>query len=325
VDILRKGFRDVARGYSSGDILNRRVFIKHLSHADQIEQDSKREEFFQLAKSKGALTVEEKLAILKKQGLWSDAKERELQDMRLMIEGMIEGKRLNAKMPSMVRDYARKIEEEEKKYNALLNEKLRLLGLTCEAYADREITDYYILTNLFDDEKLTRPCFNTDELDYMDETDISAIIRDYNKAIEPCSEKNLKKIAMQGFFQSYFSLVGDNLRDFFGKPVCELTFFQVNLLRNAARFRFIYTTQDTSKWPKDVQQDPDLFLDYAETVSKAKEDAKEQGSYDEGSVNIGAKKEDADALGIKVKNNLAADVMNKSGGNLIEHLMKMAG
>jgi hypothetical protein len=326
VDLLRKGFRDIARGYSSGFVLSRPVTIKHLSHADHIDQETKREEFYEFARKQGALTIEERTAQMLKLGLWTDEKERKLKEHVEMVVRMTEAKKANAKMPSMVRDYVKKIEEEQKLLDALQHEKHQLLGLTSDAYADRETADHYILTNIFTDPQMREPCFTQDELDNMEEREVGQIIADYNAAIEPCSELNIKRIAMQPFFQNYFSLVGDNLRDFFGKPICALTFFQVTMLRSGVRFRDIYCNHNTGVWPKDVLADPDLFLDYAAAVDRGKQDAQAKGAYNDGTINVGVKAEDAKALGLRANNALASELVAKSGAgsagvSLIDHMI----
>jgi len=318
VDLLRKGFRDIARGYSSGYILSQEAYIRHMSHCEQIEQDDKREEFFNRAKKEGLKTNDEKLKDLIKNGFWSDQKEKELNDSKEVLLGLYEGKRNNIKMPSAVKDYIKLIEAEEKVYNSKMHEKRVALGLTCEVYAERNLNDFYIVSNIFKDKNLEHPLFQDEDLD---DDNVEKIISDFNSILECCSDENIKKMTMQPFFQNYFFLVGDNLIDFFGKPICNLTFFQVSLIRQAQRIKSIYTNFDTSKWPKEVLENADLFVDYADTVSKSKKDAEEQGAFDGDSVTVGMKKEDSDVLGVKTADNMAKQAQN-SNMSFLEFLTK---
>lgn len=300
MDLLRKGFCDIARGYSSGYILSKEAYIRHMSHFEQIEQDDKREEFFNYAKHKGLRTNDEKLKELIKNGFWSEAKEKELNDSKEVLLGLYEGKRNNIKMPSAVKDYMRLIEAEEKRYNEKAHERTVALGLTCEVFAERQLNDFYIISNIFKDKDLKTPLFKAEDIDSMDdESDIEKIVKDFNSILACCSEENIKKISIQPFFQNYFFIVGDNLIDFFGKPICNLTFFQVSLIRQAQRVKAIHQNFDTSKWPKEVLENADLFVDYADTVANSKKQAEENGAFEEGSVTIGMKKEDSQVLGVK--------------------------
>ena len=323
MDHLRKAFRDIAVGYTHGVFLARSGYVKHLSYADQISFDSVREEFIQTAKSNGILTNDERVAQMKAQGEWSDAKEKEITDCRMMIEGIQEGKKANMKMPSLVKRYNDQLKEQEKAMAQKLSVKNRLIGLTCESYADREVNDHFIFSNLFSDKSMETPLFSEVEFQYMNDDSMGELIDNYNTAMEGCSAQNIKKLAMQAFFQEYFGLVGENLSQFFGRPICNLTFMQVKLLAYGRHFSNIYQNHDISKFPKSVMEDPDMLTDYAVAAAKGKEEMQKQGAYDEGAVVIGAKKEDAKVLGIKQSGNVVADIM-KNGGNFMDWAAKNA-
>ena len=133
-----------------------------------------------------------------------------------------------------------------------LTEKARLLGLTCESYAERQLNDYYIFMNLFSNKELSEPLFPHEEFDYFDDAKVTQIVADYNAALEPCSDYYIKKLAMEPFFQNYLNITGENLYFFFAKPISSLTFFQVRLLNHGQHFRSIYQNNDISKFPKNV-------------------------------------------------------------------------
>lgn len=310
-------------GHTHGVFLARAGYVKHLSYADQISLDSTREGFIQKAKSEGILSDDERIVQIKSQGVWSDKKEREIADCKTMIEGALEGKKLNMKMPSLVKRYNEQIKENEKTLNDKLRERAIAMGLTCESYADREVNDLFIFSNLFADKDLQIPLFLDSEFQYMVDSEMNQLIADYNETMEPCSAQNVKKLAMQGFFQEYFGLTGENLSQFFGKPICHMTFMQVRLLSYGAHFRNIYQNNDTAKFPKNIMDDPDLLTDYATAAAKGKEEMQKQGAYDEGSVVIGGKKEDAKVLGVKTGGSMVADIM-KNGGNFMDWAAKNA-
>lgn len=311
-DTLRKTLRDISAGCTSATIAGHPCFIRHLSYAHQIGLEDKREEFFQQAKKEGLPTNDEKIVIVKKQGFWSDQKEIELDQARQAINDLVEGKRKNANMPSLVALYVKQIDEAEKTFIAKEMEKRRLLELTCEVFADQSVNDYYIISNLFSDKEMQKPLFTEDEFDWFRDDKVTAITKDYNEAMEGCSERNLKKLAMQGFFQRYFQLAGDDLTAFFGKPICELTNYQVDLLRHGANFRNIYQQHDISTFPKDALEDPDLLIDHANAITKGKQEMADRGANDPHTTVVGMKKEDRIALGV-AKNTAPMNEMFKFG------------
>lgn len=324
MDLLRRAFRDIAAGHTRGIIADRTAFIRHLSYADQIGCDQKREEFYEEARAAELPTDEQKLVTLRKQKLWDDQKEQDLAAAKQLIIDLHEGKKKNAHMPSMVAGYLKRIEEAEKDYEVKMFAKRRLLELTCEVFADRCVNDYYIVSNLFKDPAMAEPLYSEEEFDWFRDEMVSTIIQDYNRETASCSEQNIKKLAMQPFFQKYFQLAGDNLTQFFGKPICALTFHQIDLLRWGSHFRHIYSSHDVAGWDKKILEDPDLMTEYADSVSKGKEKMQEQGAYNEGTVVLGAKKEDAKALGLNPQPSMMAEVM-KHGGSVTDWLAKKRG
>jgi len=323
MDLLRRAFRDIAAGHTRGVVVSKIAYIKHLGYADHIGIDQKREEFFEEAKREGLPTDEQKLVILKKQGLWSDSQEVALQRAKTWILELNEGKRKNAKMPSMVAGYAKQIAQAERDYENKLADKKRLLEMTCEVYAERCVSDYYIVSNIFADAELTQPLFSAEQFDWMEETTVATVLKDFNDAMAGCSDYNIRKLAMQPIFQQYFQLAGDNLQSFFGRPICALTDYQLALLREGSHFRHIYTSNDVASFPKNVMEDPDLLTDYAAAATKGKEELQKQGAFDEGSVVVGMKKEDRKALGMNKQPNLT-EIMGKHGGNVLDYFQSQA-
>lgn len=297
--------------------------MKHLSYSDQIEHDAKRESYFEVAKGQGLLTAEEKLAQLRKNGQWTDAMDADIKRIRQFIDGMIEGKKQPhvARQPSMLAGLNRDIAKEQAVLDGKLAAKETLLGLTCDSYADREISDHYIYENIFADSELHTPFFSPTTFDYLDNAAMNQVSQDYNRIVEGCSELNVKKLAMQGFFQNYFGLTGEQLAQFFGKPICALTFFQVRLLSYGSLFRSIYQSHDVRTFPKAAQEDPDLLIDTAAAVAKGKQEMQKVGANDEDAIVLGARKDDAKALGIKQGANPMGEIA-KHGGNIIDWMAK---
>lgn len=322
MDALRRAFRDITAGHTSATVLGRPGYIRHLSYADQIALDETRQQFYDDARADGIKTDAERLAEVTASGEWPAAKEQELTRARQHVEALRDGlSKTRAKMPSAVKSYLGKIDEAQKAYEQLAWERRKLLGLTCEVSADQEVNDLYIVSNLFRDPGLTEPLWPEREFGYLPDNVVSQIVGDYTRAMEGCSETGLKRLAMSPLFQSFFQLAGDNYTTVFGKPLVQLTFFQRDLLRYGAHFRHIFTTHDISKWKKEVLEDPDLLTEYAASVTAKKAELDAQGANEPGAIVIGAKQEDAKALGVRSANPVN-QIMGKHGGNVLDWVAK---
>lgn len=321
MDVLRRAFHEITEGRSEGKVLGKVAYIRHLSYRHQIEQDATKEAFHKQARDNGLPTNADRLVELKRTGEWSDANERDLVGKRTFLSGTREGKK-TIKMPSLLKDIDRRIAEAEKDYDTCARRKYDLIGLTCESFADREMGDYYIHSNLFADSALTTPLFGGTEFDYFDGATMRQLIDEYNAIMDTCSDYHVRRLAMQPFFQGYMGLIGDRFIDMFGVPISRLTFYQVRLLNQGAHFRHIFQTHDVSQFPKDIQEDPDKLVDYAAAATKGKADLDAKGASDEQTIVMGVKKEDAKAMGLKnAGGNLVASIA-ANGGNAMDFFAK---
>lgn len=323
-DIFRYAFNDICNGYSSGKVLNRFAYIKHLSHADQLDLESVEKEFYEQAKKRGLPTEEMRLSQLKKEDRWKDSDEKQLTDIKLSIDSLAAGRK-NAPLPSILQRVNQQIKEEEDKYNKKSREKNELIGLTVEAASQRRLNEYYIFKNLYADKFFTQPLFSKEDFDDLSEFDMLRIIEGYNVAMEACSDINIKKLSIQDFFQSYYYISGDDFSAFYGRPVCRLTLFQVKLANYAKYFRGIFENHDMRSVPKEILEDPDKIADWVHTTDRAKKEIEKTKEAPMGGV-AGMTKQDRKALGVQNDGvDLAKEAAKKGGSLNREDLMKLMG
>jgi hypothetical protein len=300
--LLRKAFSDISRGYSVAFFNNRKLFIKHLSHHEQVDLDVLYKQFLDEGSRDGLPSQEYMLSHLKEQGVWTEKDDKELEEIKARIDRLVAGKKVIYLKSDLDRQN-KDIETEEKKYVNKKMQKERLLGTTAEAFAEKKVNEHYILQSFFLDNNLSRPFIAEDYYDKPDDGLMPIIIRLYNEEMETVSDRNIKKLALQEFFQVYWSLSSENLFYFFNRPICDLTYFQIKLGSYGRMFRGIL--EKAEGIPEDIRNDPDKLLDYVRTGENAKE--KMQGSVKEGadpnaavaSTLIGAKNEDYKAVGMK--------------------------
>lgn len=290
--LFRRAFVDVCRGYSIGEHEGKKLYIKHLSHFQHLSYDDKQATYHAEAVAKGALTEEDRLSYLIKNGQWSDAKEKEIAVQRDTIIRFEEGKKALL-VPSHIKRHEEDTQKEREKLVKMLVERGNLMGITAEVYAQQRLNDFYTINNLFSDEGLTLPFLTEDSFEDLGDSMVEDITSAYNRAVEPCSDTNLRKLSVQDFFVSYYALCGDSAADFFGTAVANLTFYQIRLCSFARYYKHLLEHTDINRIPREQRNDPEA-IDRAFTSQK-----NSAGMIDEGKVPTNMTQEDVKALGLE--------------------------
>lgn len=128
-------------------------------------------------------------------------------------------------------------------------------------------------------------------------------------------------------FLNLFYLSGDNIYHFYGKPIINLTFYQIELFSLASNFKNILSEFGNSI-PKNIMNDPDKLLEYVELNRNYKkafpEDKEGEGGGGRGI--MGATKDDLETLGIQTTANDKFSQKLKEKGKLsLKDLMEMSG
>ncbi len=260
IGILRRAFVDVCRGYSVGHQAKdgRAVYIRHLGHREHADYDAIQARFEAIAVARGAQTEAQRLEVLYAKGMWSAGRETEIERQRDYIARMEEGRRTIA-VPSVLRSHEAQIKQEREKLATMLMDRAKAVGMTVEIYAARRLEDHYLVHNMFTDSALQTPLIDSDTFDTLSDDEVDAIHDTYKAATEPCLEVNLRRLAMQDFFTSYYTLCGDNASTFWGKPVCELTYYQVRLSGVARYMKLLCDNTDLSRLSPAERNDPDAI------------------------------------------------------------------
>jgi len=300
--LLRKAFSDISRGYSVAFLDGKRLYVKHLSHHEQVDLDVLHQSFVEEALNAGVEPETTKLKYLEEQGIWTAEDDKLLDSMKDTIERLVVGKKV-IYLKADLDNQNKLIEAEQRKYNQKRREREQVLGLTAQSYAERKINEYYIIESFFLDDNFSKRYLSEEIFQDLTDEDIQHIVKSYNNEMETVSDRSIKKLAIQDFFQMYWSLSSENLYNFFGRPICNLTYFQVKLGTYGRMFRDILLRAENL--PPEIRDDPDKMLDYVRAGENAKEKmqgAASQGPSSDGAVAstlMGAKTEDYKAVGIK--------------------------
>ena len=322
---LRIAFSDICNGYSVIDYNSDKLYIKHLSHHEQADLDLYYEKCLVFAEKQGLPSREERTEqLIEKEEAWTKEENVWLDNRKKQIDNLIESKRL-AKLKSQIDNLNREIDDLNKEYfekKRLFNS---LLGVTKESYADKKLQERYILKSFYTNESFNEEYFGEEKMEYFSDNDITKIIIIYNSAMEKLDDDSLKLIAIQDFFQSAWGLANDNAYYFFGKFICNLTYYQTKLLHYARHFRAIL--QSGMSFTDEIKNDPDKLSDYYlanQNVKKQMEKHKREGAVS----HVGAKTGDYEAMGLNASNSTRlTSELKKSGKKSLsmQDMMKLMG
>jgi hypothetical protein len=300
-------------------------FIKHLNNFDIAEIDHVYSHSFEKARSKGIPTSEEKTHRLIKEGIWNFKDEEKLKDYKKTLS-QYETNRSNVFLKSERKRWNQEINNIKSDIRKMEIKKSLLMGDTAESFASKNSNEEHIKISFYKDSQLTVPLFSNEEFNEFSNKEVMNIINEFKKYNEKFSSYNLKRVSMLPAYLNMFFLAPDDIYSFYGKPIVELSFYQLDIWGNAKRFQ--QDMQEFPNIPKDIQEDPDKLIEYVELNRNYKKkfpDAKDNEGGG-GSI-VGASKEDLETLGMKADThfNLNEELAKKGGKLNKEDLLKLQG
>ena len=324
---LKLVFSEIVEGYSlTRSELFGDLKIKHINNYDSAKTDIKNNYYFEKAVSQGLPKREEKLEYLIKEKLWDPEKDKEADRLKEMLKGMNRTKSklfLQAQIDAIKKD----IVDNEIKLSNILAEKESVIGFTAEEYANRRINEYYMHISILDEEG--KQLFGENEFDELEQDQVNDIMQVYEKNNRKFKAEILKKISLADFFTNIFYLCEDNVFNFYGKPVIDLTFYQIEIYSYGRYFKSIIQNSE-EKIPDQIVEDPDKLIEWAESSKNVKEVLeKTSGDAESGASSImGATKQDLEKAGIDQNQDvidLSQKAQEKGGRLTMEDMMKLHG
>lgn len=318
---LRILFAEIIKGYSLIPSTFGPIFLKHFNTFDISEVDEEYKFHYSKALEQGSPTIKSQEEYLLAENLWSKKDDEEIKKDKEFLQNLhisFEKEFLKSRREL----WRKQIKETEDKIKSAENKKHNLLGTTAESHANKKSNEYYIKISFFKDKEFNKPLFSAEEFEDLSEKEINDLTILYNTSVEKFNSSNLKKLSISPFFLNLFYLCNDNLYDFYGKAVVNLTFHQSELLQLGKQFKNILS--DFPNIPQTILNNPDELLDWVQINRNYKEQNKD--NEDASALTIpGATKSDLEALGMKATANVSLDEeLKKKGGVLkMEDLMRM--
>jgi hypothetical protein len=320
VSYLRKLFSDIIQGYTLAHYRGQKVLIKHFTSLDQGLIDSDYDQFFQNARQEGLPTSEERVRLLIEQGIWTDKDEGFIAQQKFFISNL---QRTKSKLSwaSEIEAINKQISEAETELNKKLKDKTDLIGMVAESFAARKLNESYIFHAFRHAKDVRLNYFDTTFFEDLSSIEMGELASLYNKNLSPFASGNLKKIGLAYFFQSVYSICDDNPFTFYGKAVCDLTFYQSEIFTYGRFFKSILSSE--IKPDEETLSDPDKLIDWYMSSKNAQSMIGPVEDDNNGSTFVfGAKKSDITAAGASVAQSPVARALKEGKSLSMDEVIK---
>ena len=334
---LRFIYNDIIFGYSLFDYFKGQdCYIKHFTSMDSARVDEVNSEATQKAEKMGLVKEKDQLKFLEKEDLWTSKEEEDLKE----LEGFIKSLEISKKK-LFIKEQIEEIDAQIDTNSKVLLEKSasrsELVGFTSERYAHKKTNEYYVFSSLYKDRELKQSFYDEESFDYLSSKELENLVIEYNLVNKKFSSETLKRISLSGFFLNFFYVSEDNPYYFFGKPIVDLTFYQVQLYSFGRNYKNMLQNAK-NKPPEEMFDDPDKLTEFFEQGEEAMKvierlDAKGKdpvgGKEKAGGATslVGATKQDLERLGLGEDQgeyiSLSKEAAKKGGKLDIYELMKI--
>ena len=288
------------------------IYVRHFGQLELRRTFSERKKYLEQAKNRGLMSEKESLDLLYKDEMWDEESEQAIDKKKNFVENLNKGL-TRIKIPSKREQHKKMIKREMKALEELEKDRSLLIGLTAEKYAQKKVNQLFFENLLFEDKDCKKSVFS--DLIYSDtekEHEFNVLQEEFFKRM---SDDNISRAALSPFFSPYLSYC-ENVHDMYGKPIKDLSAFELKLLTYARTFLSIFKNA-TKEIPTHVAKDPELLLDFHEAQKNNDDNKRKANSGDGGTTYFGANKQDISQM--KAEDEDAVDLTNemkKRGGTL---------
>lgn len=298
------------------------IYIKHFHQLETVKLFNRKEGYIEEANQRGVPTEREMLDTLYEDKMWTPEQEDSLNEQLEFIKNL-KNSLVKIKIPSHREKHKREIRLKEKEVDDLLRERVELIGLTAERYAEKRVQRDFCEAIFFSDVEFTKPTFK--ELDFSDpsiETELLIIQKTF---LDKFSDDNLSKAVLSPYF-SYYLPYCDDVMGMFGKSIKELTAYELKLMSFARTFLNIFRNT-TKEIPKEIMHDPEAILEFHEAQKNGGSKKGKGADGSGGTTYFGANQSDMEVMkedGEEVVK--LSDAIKEKGGSLnMKDLMKLHG
>lgn len=314
---------EIFDGYTEFDFEGRSVYLKHFSIKDQRYIHKYYDKYKKIAVDKGIPTQGEMLIRLAEDGLWSSVDDKKIAELESEIESLNQTRK-NIYLPSQKKAYQDNANERRSDLYRLKKQRDEVVGKTAEDYASNRSNEEFIRYIIYKDKNLEDNLFTDDEFAELDNEELEILLREYRSCGERLGESPIQHAVLRDFFNMYISQT-DNISAFYGKPIVNLSVYQLKLALYSKVFHGIF--QNNEGIPESIRHDPSALLGFAENKRNAGSSSGKSRVRDSDSgatAVFGATQEDLDFVDPDAKKIVLSDELKKQGGVLtMEQIMNM--
>lgn len=308
-------------GYTRFDFQGQTLFFRHSRLRDQGNLNFIYNQYFDIAIKKGIERQEDIYKRLIESNDWSQEEDIKIAEQESYVANLIKTKD-HIFLPSQKEKHEELIKEEQAKLNKLIDRKNELITVTAESFATKVCSEEFIRTLVYEDDKLLKLKFNIDEFGELSIQELNQLSSQHLKINKEINEESIQKMVLEDFFGLYISLCEDPSA-FFGKPIHELSAFQLKLLLYGRIFNSIFQNHDDI--PNEIKKNPEEIFKFIDR-KKAREKFQNSNADKDGSMVFGATREDLDILDPSAKKISLSEQIAKNGGSLsMEDMIKLMG
>lgn len=316
---------EVFDGYSEVDFMGRQMFIKHFSVRDQRHIQRVYEKYKNTAINRGVETEAQILKRLKDDGIWLEEDDLKIEMLLSEIKNL-KNTQKNLFIPSQREAMQKDIREKNIEIFQLEKNRREIVGQTAEGYASSRSSQEMLKYFIFDGPDLKNKILTDEEFDELDDNDFLKLNSIHSDVMSKMSEENLQHAVLRPFFGMYLSQC-ENIGTFYGKPVIDLSAYQMKLALFAKMFFNIF--QHVDDIPDNIRDDPEKLLMFSESQRNKGSSKKFIKDDADATAIFGANREDMKSLASDKDANAVVSLseeLKKSGGKLnMEQIIKMAG
>lgn len=232
IDQLKLIYYEIINGASFSPEAS--FFVKHFSEKENFLIQKRKVELFYFYAKEGVPHESELLKNALKNGEWTEEKENKILELKFAISD--NERHINDIIMQQRPIIQKAIDKHKEELSELIYERKEILGKSIEDLVEYDINDYISYISFYKDEKCKISAFESfeefEKIDFSKILKLNEILSIYYKKI---SELELKKIAAMPFFLNKFSYAKDNIHNFLGVPLNDLTHNQSYLFSMGVR------------------------------------------------------------------------------------------
>ena len=278
LEVAQRTYKDILNGYSELDWKDEeRIYIKHLSDIDHGWIKDYKNSVYNKARNSGLFTLEEKLESLEEQGLWSKEKQKTL-DLNNSELSRLEETHAKLFLKSQRSHVKKEIDKLNEINSKIVEERDSLVGVTCESFAEKKVNERYIYQTLYKTKEFSEKFFTEEEFEELDEASLHVLVILNNEKMEKFLADEIKKVAAAPFALNSIMLCKNNPFVFFGKPIVELSNYQLELFANSTRYKSIIEQKGNTPPPRSSLSECVSFYENKINIDSENGDKEAEGS-----------------------------------------------